>query len=58
MGGGFESRCVDRVYGADGAVVRHEVFFVLDVASCDVPTRNILEVRAVATFRPQDLRLH
>jgi len=24
MGGGLESRCVGRVYGADGAVRRHE----------------------------------
>jgi len=23
MGGGLESRCVGRVYGADGAVARH-----------------------------------
>jgi len=25
MGGGLESRCVGRVYGADGAVRRHRV---------------------------------
>jgi len=25
MGGGLESRCVGRVYGADGAVARHIV---------------------------------
>jgi len=25
MGGGLESRCVGRVYGADGAVRRHHV---------------------------------
>jgi len=28
MGGGLESRCVGRVYGADGAMQRDEQLFV------------------------------
>jgi len=26
MGGGLESRCVGRVYGADGAIARHHLY--------------------------------
>jgi len=33
MGGGLESRCVGRVYGADGAVRRHHPNRTLDPVS-------------------------
>jgi len=36
MGGGFESRCVDRVYGADGASTQHLMLLMMGVC-----TRNM-----------------
>jgi len=46
MGGGLQSRCVGRVYGADGAVRRHHPHRKHDLRSCSQdhhPTKNSVQ---------------
>jgi len=37
MGGGLESRCVGRVYGADGAVRPYCIKLEFHIISCSLP---------------------
>ena len=55
MGGGLESRCVGRVYGADGAVRRSVTSRHKWAFSYDIPASTSVVVSLSAILRMWDL---